>query len=88
MVQDGEVSSSATFNHRVQHLEHDLANKGFFQIGQYQITRDGGLFKNRSAFLGCATPMSSSPSVPSNSTSSARGMDCVVSWGPSSTSFE
>jgi DnaJ like chaperone protein len=52
VVQDGEVSSSATFNHRVQHLEHDLANKGFFQIGQYQITRDGGLFKNRERLFG------------------------------------
>jgi DnaJ like chaperone protein len=50
--QAGEIISIATFSRRVQRYEQELAGKGFFQVGQYQITSDGGLFKNRERLFG------------------------------------
>ena len=49
--QVAEIISLATFNRRVQRHERGLADKGFLQVGQYQITKDGGLFKNRERLL-------------------------------------
>ena len=50
--QVAEIISIATFNRRVQRHERGLADKGFLQVGQYQITKDGGLFKNWERLLG------------------------------------
>jgi hypothetical protein len=50
--QAAEIISIATFNRRVQRHERGLADKGFFQVGHYQITRDGGLFKDRKRLFG------------------------------------
>jgi DnaJ like chaperone protein len=54
--QAAEIISIATFNRRVQRHERDLASKGFFQVGRYQITKDGSLFKNRERLFGLRDP--------------------------------
>lgn len=47
-----EILSQVTFNQRVERYERELADKGFFKCGQYQIAKDGGLFVNWSRVFG------------------------------------